>query len=99
MTDAYIPRRLAAPRQSFFLFGARGSGKSTWVRHALPDAHRIDLLDEALYHSLLSNPAAFADELRALPRAEVRPLVPTKRRTQRPPVLLPRLPDARLALR
>jgi predicted AAA+ superfamily ATPase len=69
MTEAYIARRLAAPRQSFFLFGPRGSGKSTWVRHALPDAHRIDLLDEALYHSLLSNPAAFADELRAVPRA------------------------------
>jgi predicted kinase len=33
--------------QSFFLLGPRGTGKSTWVRQALPDARRIDLLDEA----------------------------------------------------
>src|SRR5436190_5051653 len=45
MAAEYVRRLLQAPRQSFFLFGPRGSGKSTWVREELPRAHRIDLLD------------------------------------------------------
>lgn len=63
-----IQRLLKAPKQSFFLFGPRGSGKSTWVRTELGDAHRIDLLDETIYHAYLARPGAFADEVRALPR-------------------------------
>lgn len=55
-----------APERSFFLFGPRGVGKSTWVREVFGDAHRFDLLDEALYQDLLANPSAFADEIRAL---------------------------------
>jgi len=62
-------RLLAVPKdRSFFLFGLRGVGKSTWVRQALPDAHRIDLLDEGLYQSYLRDPGSFAGELRTLPR-------------------------------
>ena len=61
-------RRLQAPRQSFFLFGPRGSGKTTWIRSQFPDAIRIDLLDQSRYHEYLARPGAFADELRALPR-------------------------------
>ena len=41
-------------------------GKSTWARGALPDAHRFDLLDEALYQSLVAEPSLFADELRGV---------------------------------
>src|SRR5881296_65526 len=67
MAAEYVRRLLRAPRQSFFLFGPRGVGKSTWVREELPRAHRIDLLDEARYQSYLTQPALFADELRALP--------------------------------
>ena len=47
------------PEQSFFLLGIRGVGKSTWVRGALPDALRIDLLDEALFADLLADPSLF----------------------------------------
>jgi len=54
------------PRSSFFLFGLRGVGKSTWVREQFPQAHRFDLLDEGLYQSLLADPAQFAGELRRL---------------------------------
>ncbi|MFI5394418.1 MAG: ATP-binding protein [Candidatus Binatia bacterium] len=61
-----FPRLLVAPKQSFFLFGPRGTGKSTWVRTRFPAAHRIDLLDEELYHSYLMRIGSFADELRAL---------------------------------
>ena len=47
------------PGQSFFLLGMRGVGKSTWIRQALPEARRFDLLDEALFTDLLADPALF----------------------------------------
>ena len=62
-----LPRMLQPPRQSFFLFGSRGTGKSTWVRQRFPTAPRFDLLDEALYQELLVRPASFADRIRHLP--------------------------------
>jgi predicted AAA+ superfamily ATPase len=60
-----------APKGSFFLFGLRGVGKSTWTRGAFPGAHLIDLLDETRYQTLLANPGELAAELRALPRQRV----------------------------
>ena len=63
---AYRPRLLTAPRSSFFLFGPRGTGKTTWVRHEYPAAHRIDLLDEALYQGYLADAGRFAAELRTV---------------------------------
>ena len=47
------------PSRSFFLFGVRGVGKSSWARVTLPDALRLDLLDEALFHDLLADPSLF----------------------------------------
>ena len=47
------------PACSFFLFGVRGVGKSSWARATLPDALRLDLLDEALFHDLLADPSLF----------------------------------------
>lgn len=38
------PRLLRDPRTSFFLFGPRGTGKSTWVRQEFPQALYVDLL-------------------------------------------------------
>jgi len=66
-TPAYA-RLLPPPAGSFFLFGVRGVGKSTWTRAVFPHAHVIDLLDEALYHVLLSDPSTFGDEVATLPR-------------------------------
>jgi predicted AAA+ superfamily ATPase len=37
-----------------------------WVRHEMAAAHRIDLLDQAVYHAYLARPGQFADEIRAL---------------------------------
>ncbi len=56
-------RMLEPPCQSFFLFGARGTGKSTWARENFPDAYRIDLLDEGRYQMYLGNPSLVAGEL------------------------------------
>lgn len=61
-----LPRIYGLPQGSFFLFGLRGVGKSTWIREQLPRAHRFDLLDEGLYQSLLADPAQFGGELRRL---------------------------------
>lgn len=66
MAVPVYPRILRAPRGSFFLSGPRGTGKSTWVRAGFPRAHTIDLLDEALYQSYLSDIGRFAAELRTL---------------------------------
>jgi predicted AAA+ superfamily ATPase len=60
-------RALRPPAGSFFLFGVRGVGKSTWTRAAFPDAHVIDLLDEAHYQQLLLDPTAFHAELSTVP--------------------------------
>jgi predicted AAA+ superfamily ATPase len=62
-------RILAAPAgRSFFLFGMRGAGKSTWAKRVLPTARRIDLLDEGLFQAYLREPGLFANELRTLAR-------------------------------
>ena len=63
--NGYIKRVLKAPSKSFFLFGQRGSGKTSWIREECPDTLRIDLLDEAIYQRYLVDPGAFARELLA----------------------------------
>ena len=60
-------RLIPAPRQSFFLLGVRGAGKSTWARRQFPDALRIDLLDEGRYQDYLVDPSLFAAELETVP--------------------------------
>ncbi len=54
------------PGRSFFLFGVRGVGKSSWARATLPNAVRLDLLDEALFHDLLAEPLLFRDLVSAV---------------------------------
>ena len=64
------PRLLQPPEQSFFLFGMRGVGKSTWSRQAFPDTPRIDLLDEGLFQSYLRDPHLFGRELLRIPAGQ-----------------------------
>ena len=61
-------RIVRPPKGSFFLFGVRGVGKSTWAHRHFPEAPRIDLLDEGRYQALLADPSLFGNEMRALPR-------------------------------
>lgn len=53
---AIIKRSLSLPEKSFFLFGPRATGKSTWLKEVLPDALRFDLLRSSTYLELLKNP-------------------------------------------
>lgn len=60
-------RFFQAPGQSFFLFGPRGTGKSTWLRQALPDALFIDLLQPDVARELAARPERLADFVRGAP--------------------------------
>ena len=51
-----VERFLALPSDSFFLFGPRGTGKSTWLRQQLPDALWLDLLDPARQREYQARP-------------------------------------------
>jgi uncharacterized protein len=60
-------RALRLPEgKSFFLFGPRGTGKSTLLRTAFPKACYFDLLDLGVYSELLAHPDRL--EALALPR-------------------------------
>ncbi|HEX5044320.1 MAG TPA: DUF4143 domain-containing protein [Candidatus Polarisedimenticolaceae bacterium] len=61
---ATYTRTLRPPSGSFFLFGMRGVGKSTWARQQFSNAPRIDLLDEGVFQSYLRDPARFGQEVR-----------------------------------
>jgi uncharacterized protein len=56
-----VKRLFTAPKESYFLFGPRGTGKSTWLRQSLPDAIYIDLLDQEVFRKYLAGPERLAD--------------------------------------
>ncbi len=43
-------------KQSYFLFGPRGTGKSTWLKSNYPEAFWIDLLDAESFRLYLAHP-------------------------------------------
>jgi predicted AAA+ superfamily ATPase len=59
--ESNIPRFFKAPGQSFFLFGPRGTGKSTWLKGNYPDALWIDLLEPETYRSLSARPERLSE--------------------------------------
>ncbi len=63
-------RLTKVPERSFFLLGIRGVGKSTWAISALPQALRLDLLDETLYTDLLADPSLFENLVSGVRRDE-----------------------------
>ncbi|MFW6054600.1 MAG: AAA family ATPase, partial [Thermodesulfobacteriota bacterium] len=50
-------------RKSFFLFGPRGTGKTTLVKHTLRDATVIDLLENRTYREYLKNPSILSEQM------------------------------------
>lgn len=51
-----VPRFLPIPSESFFLFGPRGTGKSTWLKHRFPDALFVDLLKPEVFRRMSAQP-------------------------------------------
>ena len=62
-----VSRFFDIPSQSCFLFGPRGTGKSTWLRHRLPGALFLDLLEPALHRSLNARPERVREFLAGSP--------------------------------
>ena len=82
---ATLGRFFAAPRESFFLFGPRGTGKTTWLRHQLPDGLFVNLLQPETYRSLKARPERLSELVRGNPeKADV-----IVDEVQRAPELLP----------
>lgn len=64
--------RIFEPSQrSFFLLGARGTGKTTWLRSQYESAVFYDLLDFSTYLRLLQEPVAFRQEVEALEKTQI----------------------------
>ena len=61
-------RFLPTPTRSVFLFGPRGTGKSTWIRDRFPDTVTYDLLDTGEALRLSKDSHALYRELATLPR-------------------------------
>lgn len=64
MIDRFINRWLPIPSQSFFLFGPRGTGKSTLLQARYPNALRLDFLNPAVQRAYSSRPERLYDLLK-----------------------------------
>lgn len=64
----FFERFFTAPTDSFFIFGPRGTGKSTWLKKTFPDANSIDLLDDSTYRKHLAKPELIKQIVKANPR-------------------------------
>lgn len=63
-------RTLEPPRGAFFLFGPRGTGKSTWLRSHFGDALVVDLLRAENAIRFERDPALFRSQVLARPRSD-----------------------------
>jgi predicted AAA+ superfamily ATPase len=63
-------RALKPPNGSFFLFGPRGTGKSTWIREHFPGVTSYDLLDTGESLRLAREPRALSREVAGAARGD-----------------------------
>ena len=65
MQNGVMYRRIINPpeNKSFFLFGPRGTGKSSWVQKIFPNALYLDLLESELFNDLLAKPGRLAEKI------------------------------------
>ncbi|HBS47650.1 TPA: ATPase [Candidatus Dependentiae bacterium] len=67
MDFKYIKRAFKEPEQSYFLFGPRGTGKSTMTEKNHPDALLIDLRQADIRYRLTANPDLLTELVSAQP--------------------------------
>lgn len=67
---AAVQRFLQPPAGGFFLFGPRGTGKSTWLAQVFPGALRFDLLAPEVLRALQARPERLRERLAAVPEAD-----------------------------
>jgi len=63
----YTKRFFKSPDSSFFIFGPRGTGKSTWLKNTFQDAYLIDLLDEKTFREYIAHPERIRQVVEANP--------------------------------
>ncbi len=62
-----LTRFFSPPERSYFLFGPRGTGKSTWVRERYESALWIDLLKPGTYRRYETDPGHLEEVIRGNP--------------------------------
>ncbi len=60
-----VIRVFSPPKGSYFLFGPRGTGKSTWLKKKYPKALYIDLLLPDIFRTYATNPEILKKQLAA----------------------------------
>jgi predicted AAA+ superfamily ATPase len=86
---ATLGRFLELPKSSFFLFGPRGTGKTTWLRGSCPNALTVNLLRPDTYRELAARP----ERLRELVQGNPGSTDVVLDEVQRVPELLPVVHD------
>ncbi|MGD2151800.1 MAG: DUF4143 domain-containing protein [Gemmatimonadales bacterium] len=66
-----VPRFLPIPERSFFLFGPRGTGKTTWLEHRFPEAVMVNLLQPEVYRAMTARPERLAELVAGAPGQQV----------------------------
>jgi uncharacterized protein len=69
--ESVIPRFFNDPEQSFFLFGPRGTGKSTWLQQNHSDALWVDLLAPDIQRRLEARPERLGELISGNPKKHV----------------------------
>jgi predicted AAA+ superfamily ATPase len=59
----YLRLLQTSQKQSFFLFGPRGVGKTAWLHRQLPGALFFDMLDHQVYTQLLAAPERLGERI------------------------------------
>ncbi|NGX59149.1 MAG: hypothetical protein KR126chlam3_00296 [Chlamydiae bacterium] len=67
MKKRMYQRFFTPPKQSYFLFGPRGTGKTTWLKKKYPRAYWIDLLEPETFRFFAANPERLQAALKAHP--------------------------------
>lgn len=67
---SFIERLFASPDDNFFIFGPRGTGKSTWLRRTFPDAYYVDLLDDSTFRNYVAQPERIKQVVGANPEKQ-----------------------------
>ncbi|MEW6557621.1 MAG: AAA family ATPase [Elusimicrobiota bacterium] len=65
--ETIIPRIFTPQKYSYFLFGPRGTGKTTYLKQNYPDAVWIDLLEADVFRSYSAHPERLAEIVLANP--------------------------------
>ena len=59
----YLDLKSRLAKNSFFLFGPRGTGKSYWIKKTLGDVPLFDLLDSDVHDRLMRRPRQLSEEI------------------------------------